>query len=316
VARVGAWGLFDCDERSDHADSLTTVAKTFQKLSARLQGLPVTEVLHEGVPDHLEQPLRSWVYRALQGGGAGLVAVVLKLRIDYRRAEGDAAKYLASISKDDLLDVVDAILQQGGPWPKGHDLDFADEQWRRDRAILGDELDVVLDTGSSFLRVNDERDGLTRRVDATVTAAFTSAVAAADGQAGVGSAADQIRDAWRELYGVQPNPSAAYSAAIKAVESAAHATIEPNNSKATMGTMIGALKSTPHKFELALPGPSGGGGIDILTGMMELLWTGQTSRHGAQTITRAETQEQADMAVHLAVTLVHWFSTAAVVRKP
>jgi hypothetical protein len=80
--------------------------------------------------------------------------------------------------------------------------------------------------------------------------------------------------------------------------------------------MIGALKSTPRKFETALPGPSGSGGIDVLTGMMELLWTGQISRHGAQTITRAETQEEAGIAVHLAVTLVHWFSPAAVVRKP
>jgi hypothetical protein len=34
------------------------------------------------------------------------------------------------------------------------------------------------------------------------------------------------------------------------------------------------------------------------------------------TVTKTETQEEAEMAVHLAVTLVHWFSTGAVVRKP
>ena len=50
--------------------------------------------------------------------------------------------------------------------------------------------------------------------------------------------------------------------------------------------------------------------------MMELLWTGQTSRHGAQTVARRETQQETAMAVHLAVLLVHWFTTGAVRRKP
>jgi hypothetical protein len=50
--------------------------------------------------------------------------------------------------------------------------------------------------------------------------------------------------------------------------------------------------------------------------MMKLLWQGQTSRHGAQTATRAETLEEVRMAVHLAVTLVQWFATGAVLRVP
>jgi hypothetical protein len=50
--------------------------------------------------------------------------------------------------------------------------------------------------------------------------------------------------------------------------------------------------------------------------MMSLLWTGQSSRHGAETVTRPETAAEAEMAVHLAVTLVYWFSTGAVRQKP
>jgi hypothetical protein len=280
-----------------------------------LQGLPPTQVLHEGVPKHLEMPLRRWVYSAFAGGGADLVALTLEITVEYERSSGGAANYLASRpSADDLLDVIDAILRLGGPWPLGDRYDYSGEDVRTQKALLVKDLELILHTGSSFLRMNNKQDGLERRVDATVTAAFGSAVSAAAVQRDAGSAADQIRDAWKELYGVQPAPSAAYSLAIKAVESAAHATIEPNNVKATLGTMIGILKGAPHKFQLAVPGPSSTGGVEALTKMLELLWAGQTSRHGAQTAVRVETQEQAEMAVHLAVTLVHWFSTGAVAR--
>lgn len=53
------------------------------------------QVPHEGVPDHLEGPLRRWIYAALQGGGAALVALKLEIRIDYDRAGGNAAIFLA-----------------------------------------------------------------------------------------------------------------------------------------------------------------------------------------------------------------------------
>lgn len=261
-------------------------------------------------------PLRRWVYFAMRGGGSDLVALSLKVPIDYEQADGDPAKYLASLQDpDDLLNVVDAILQLRGPWPLVEGYDPSTERYRRGKAMMLKEIELILHSGSSFLRVNDEQDGLARRVDATVTAAFTSAVTAAANRADSGSAADQIRDAWGELYGVQPDPQAAYSAAIKAVESAAHAIVEPNNSRATLGTMIGVLKGAPHRYRLVLPGPSADHGIDALIKMMELIWTGQTSRHGAQTVTRAETEGEAEMAVHLAVTLVHWFSTGALERK-
>jgi hypothetical protein len=246
-----------------------------------------------------------------------MVALALEVTMDLGRADGNPARYLAGYTPtDDLLDVADAILQQGGPWPPTDELDFSGEKRRRDAVSLIVNLEQVLYAGSSFVRLNDTHDGLTRRVDATVTAAFDSTVLAVAGKSNVGSAANQIRNAWKELYGVKPDPSAAYSAAIKALESAAHAVVEPKNSKATLGTMIGVLKGAPHKYQLVLPGPSGNGDIEVLIKMLELIWTGQTSRHGAQTVTRAETQEEAEMAVHLAVTLMQWFATGSVAHKP
>ena len=274
--------------------------------------------MFEGVPEHLEQPLRAWVYRALARGGAALVAVKLRMTIDYARADGDGARFLAfSPAGEELLDVVDAILNAGGPWPdpnpwggSSRDLDL-----RAKRQLL-DDLALMLDEGASIYRVNDDNTGLIRRVDATVAVAAAEAKHTASALPTAGSAADQLAAAWDAAYRLRPDPSAAYRDAIRAVESAAHAIIEPNNRSATLGTMLGQLRAEQQRYTLAIPGPHGVGSIGPLIAMLELLWRGQTSRHGAQTATRSENPEEARMAVHLAVTLVQWFTTGAVRRVP
>jgi hypothetical protein len=163
--------------------------------------------------------------------------------------------------------------------------------------------------------LNHDLDGLDRRVDQTATAAAARAAEDAASNPATGSAASQIRLAWNKLYDLQPDAPAAYRAAIKAIESAGHAIIEPNNANATLGTMLGQLRSNPGRYVLAIPGPDKSGSVEPLIKMMELIWTGQTSRHGAQTVERPETQAEADMAVHVAVALVHCFATGAVQRK-
>ena len=227
-----------------------------------------------------------------------------------------AAMYLATLRDPaDVLDVIDAILATGGPWPRKWPGDGSGAMWRHDRAMMVRELAVILEQGSSAYRINDDINGLVRRVDATVTAAATASITAAEATSRLGSASDQLRSAWAKLYGLKPDPPVAYREAIQAVESAAHAIVEPNNARATLGTMLGQLRSTPGQYELAIPGPDQTGSVEPLIKMMELLWAGQTSRHGAQTVTRAETAEETAMAVHLAVLLVYWFATGAVRRK-
>lgn len=290
----------------------------FQKLSARVADLPATQVLHEGVPPHMDMLVRTWIYRALAGGGAAMIALRLEIPIDYERADGDAARFLAfDPQPDELLDVVDAILSCGGPWPAPSTGDRVRSRNTNHAGLieLKNDLETLLREGSSAWRVNDSFSALTRRVDVTVTAAAQASEGTAMAVPAAGSAGGQLRAACDALYGLHPDPSAAYRDAIRAVESAAHATIEPNNAKATLGTMLGQFRNAPHVYRIAIPGPDGTGSITPLTAMMELLWTGQTSRHGGQAPTRPETFEEAQVAVHLAATLVQWFTSGAVTRR-
>jgi len=250
--------------------------------------------------------LRGWISRTAQSSDlAERVALRLGITAGPQATWFETAKFLARSSpSNELLDIVDAILACGGPW---------EGQFRGGHR---GELETILSEGSSVWRINDDFSGLTRRVDATSADAATEARRAASALPTAGSAAAQLTEAWNAVHRLHPDPPAAYRDAIRAVESAAHAIIEPNNRSATLGTMLGQLRDHPQLYALAIPGPDGTGSIAPLIGMMELLWRGQTSRHGAQTTTRSETFEEARMAVGLAVTLVQWFTAGAVRRVP
>lgn len=290
--------------------------RPWQRLSSRLRGEPVEQTLHEGVPAHLEQNLRMWIMEALSGRGAEQVAMRLGIRIDYERARGDGARFLALAPQpDELLDIIDAILSLGGPWLRLDEWETISGQpdhrrWEMARVALAEMLKL---SESSYC-INAAGDGLTVRVDSTVAAALASATATATAKPDAGSAAAHLAAAWEAAHRLHPDPPKAYSEAIKAVESAAHAVVQPKQPAATLGTILGELRATTHLYTLAIPGPNGAGDIAPLIGMIELLWQGQSSRHGAMTTTRLETIDEARMAVGLAVTLVDWFTTGAVRR--
>jgi hypothetical protein len=151
------------------------------------------------------------------------------------------------------------------------------------------------------------------RADETSRAALDDATTSANARADAGSAADHLATAWAKAYAIRPEFSESYAESIKAVEAAAHALIEPNNTRATLGTMRGHLRSHADEFCLLLPAP--GICITPVIEMISALWDGQTSRHGGQDPTRAETTAEARAAAHLAVTLVQWFSAGTVARR-
>jgi hypothetical protein len=191
---------------------------------------------------------------------------------------------------------------------RAHFLESRERQLTRAQGSLKTSLQDMLTDSRSVYRVREDSRGLERRSSAMAAAAATQAARIAAGSPAAGSAAWHLSAAWDAAHALQPDPGKAYSEAIKAVEAAAHAVIEPANSEATLGTMIAAIYADPTRFRLAISRAR----VRTLVAMMSLLWAGQTSRHGAKTVTRLETQEAAEMAVQLAVTLVEWFASGKV----
>ncbi|MFD9033277.1 hypothetical protein ACFVZW_19310 [Streptomyces sp. NPDC059567] len=261
----------------------------------------------EGMPDHLMAPLQEWVVRVLRSSlsfvGQERLArdICVRVRLVSLQDEHGAPLYVAALARAvgaQLLDVVDQILLAEVPKWEGLQ-----------------ELSRTLDDGGSAYRINDARNGLEERVTPAVRDAVRQTIAEAAGQPTAGSAADHLAAAWQAAYGRGPEPVRAYSESIKAVEAAAHAVVQPNHAKATLGTMLGELKSARHKFVFAIPAAAGDA-VAPAEALMRALWDGQTSRHGGQTATVDETLEAARAGVHLAATLVQWFTSGAVTRIP
>jgi hypothetical protein len=168
-------------------------------------------------------------------------------------------------------------------------------------------LNETLELSGSTWRVDlDSNARLERRVDATVQDAVARSVETST--ATNRSASEHLRLAWQAAYGRQPDPTAAYSQAIKAVESAAAPMVTPNDTRATLGTILRELSKPPARWTFAIQP----GARDVVVAMMKCLWEGQVDRHGGITPTPEVTQDAAEAAVHMAVTLVHWFTGGAV----
>lgn len=259
---------------------------------------------YEGVPAHLVRPLRDWVRHQLDGDRRRMdesVASLICVRLRYtREPRTTAVAQLASAADLELLDVVDEVLALGA------------ELGREG----GSALEMWLSEGGSAYKVSDDGSGLEWRVDPTVAAAAKVAVEAASNEPSAGSASEHLELAWRAAYGLHPDPIRAYGEAIKAVESAAHAVVQPNHKRATLGTMLGEIGSARAKFSTAIVTAPAGDPVAVVEAMMRALWDGQTSRHGKQTPTVPETLEAARAGVHLAATLVQWFISGAVTRHP
>lgn len=299
----------------------------WRPLSARDSG---DAGLAEGIPEYLERPLRQWIdeHAASKPWAVKRIMVRLSFRWkpnyeDFAEGYGEdeaAHDHLAyKTEPDQLLDIADALLSL--LLPTFSELpDGAVEQWASPEVLEARswriKLDQLLADAQSVYEVKPDGSGLQRRVPEYSARALEDAAAAADARPDAGSAAAQLRLASDAARALKPDASRAYSLAIKAVESAAHAVAEPNNHRATLGTMIGAMKANPGAFELAIPGPDGSGNVAPVIAMMSLLWQGQSSRHGGQTPTRDETPEETMMAVELAIALVGWFVAGRVRRRP
>lgn len=170
-----------------------------------------------------------------------------------------------------------------------------------------EELVHYLAEARSVYTVGRDQDGryeLQRFVPPEVLAAAEQAMSASD------RASEHLHAAWSKAYGRDPDPSGAYGHAVKAVEAAGKPVVSPENLKTTLGTMIRDLEAKPSKWSTVIDAD---GDIEKVIEMMKLLWYGEY-RHGDESKPVTVTPEAAEAALHLAVTLVHWFRSAAIRR--
>ncbi len=261
----------------------------WQRLSLR-GSEPVEEVLFDDIPGHLVAPLEVWWATWVSDEAAA--AVAMKLRIGLA-SSSDAEFYLRHrcIGDGEMhLDVLDCLLSM--------------DQSCRVRG--GPVLQDLLTQAGSVWAVSADFSSLQQRVAPELTSIVSEIVS------GEGSAAEHLARAWSELYGRSPDPSKAYSEAIKAMEAAAAPIISPKDLKATLGTINAAIRAKPSKFQTVLGAGNAGGSIEPVLALMDAAWKGQGDRHGGIGPTVPVSVEQAQMIVSAAVIVVHWFALGSV----
>jgi hypothetical protein len=285
--------------------------RDWEPLSVRESGKPAT--MREGVPDGLDGPLRAWIERVAEWLPEEVIerlGVLLDIDLsDFWPGTNLYERIAQAPLNNRLQDVADAVLYRLYKAPL---FPISGEEWHK--AIR--DLQQLLDDSHSIYEVKADGSALERRIDPTAAQVLGVAVKAAETKSDAGSAASQLREASDAARAMRPDTKKAYRMAVTAVESAAHAIIEPNNRTATLGTMLRILDANPSVFEVEIAGKDRNkGSIAPVIEMMRMLWDGQTSRHGSMQPTREETREEAEMAVQLASVLVLWFSTGMVRRK-
>jgi hypothetical protein len=111
-------------------------------------------------------------------------------------------------------------------------------------------------------------------------------------------------EAWKKLAGRHADPSAAWKEAVRAVEAVAKPIVTPNDQNATLGKMITAIETKPSKWAFVLGRP------EDVAAMCKLIWKSQFDRHGTddESVPLNASPEEADAAVHTAITLVRYFA--------
>jgi hypothetical protein len=205
--------------------------------------------------------------------------------------------------KWDLLDAIDYIVQVDWDELKLPDIVNDEPLPGSDKLSL---LKHILVEGGSAYHVSIPHQRLERRINETAAKAFERSVTVSGDEA-----ARHLRQAWTATYGLHPDPTTAYREAVRAVEAVACPLVLPNDQTRTLGKVIGDLKKASNKWALAISG----GGVAPLVAMLEVLWTGQVSRHAGAPTSRDQRQIEAEAAVALAATLVQWFATGVVRRR-
>lgn len=283
-------------------------------------------VLVDGVPDDMKKSLIDWMMQAellLCCGGTSIYGekwldedtrYELIKEFDRRtRQEShlcDVApnKYFEESMNADLigLQYTDFLLMK------------LDEDMRDEQCIFPSSeefhshiqnLDTILEESGSKWRVGERNSicGLEERVDPAMQQMVDNAM---DSSSGYGQ---QLSEAWHYMFGREPNYSAAYAAAVKAVESIALPMVEPNNKDSTLSKASRVMRDQHWEFQIEAREENNvpGGVIQLL---MSGLMNSQPDRHGGPD-SGVVSKEKAQVAVYSAVFLIQCFK-AGLVRRP
>lgn len=300
----------------------------FQSLAERDAGDAPDRSLYETIPPHLERPLAWWLRGALADKQDVAQTVLLRCRLDVNwwGTDGYSIALQKAITGGPLpadcpnqqLDLLNAFIALHDGWPSEFDTAWtkSEDEQRNESTwfVQRYQLERLLTDAGSAWTIDDEFQGLYRRVDPTVVEARKTAEAAAR-EAGRPTAAEHLRAAWQEAYGVSPDPTRAYGEAVKAVEASAIPVVSPANSRATLGTVIRDMRT--QEWRLVLVDTKDAPTLaTALVDLVDKLWQGQRSRHGdgGSGTARDQTQSEAEAALHLAALAVQWFSSGAITK--
>ena len=171
-----------------------------------------------------------------------------------------------------------------------------------DRIRNWQSVDTLLELGGSVWRATGQ--GLVRRVDPTATQAFNAATSVQD------PASEEMQEAWTKAYGKNPDASDAWDHAIKAVEAILRRIVSPDNTQATLGTLIRGVNSA-HKFHLVLTNDLGG--VATFLAMLQLMWPNPD--RGDLQQRHIPSLEEAYAVVQLAVTIMQWARDGQIARR-
>jgi len=240
----------------------------------------------------MRTPLRAWfskyvaVQRNGQAANSRLEAMALRLRIDPGNHDYASALFNTLYSDPDkFLDVLDLSLRL------------------HDNEAAVPSLQNTLTLGASVWAVSEHGRSLVRRVSPTETIQFANVVSVED------SASEHLQAAWTAVYGLHPDPSAAWDDCIKACE----AVLKPIViGQATMGGVVGTLRGAPSQFTLHLRDNATDPTKRVVPmtafeQMLHFIWVNPDRHQGADH--RVPTREEARAVLHIAITVVEWVRT-------
>lgn len=256
--------------------------------------------LIDNVPQFMRHGIKEWIQQAINGDNRLVAQMGLELRID------ELSDNIDNFYPDDA---VIACIQRSGPW------DMYDESLALDVMdwLLGhgcgdaQSLEHILKSAGHVLRVSPDGSRLVERIEPTLWNEHEQVTQLDD------QASQYMQEAWALAFGREPNLSDAWGRAVKAIETLLKPIVSPKNDKATIGSMVSALRQSPDKWKCKLPDreyKSNGEtnvkpGIEVFIDALATIGY-QPDRHGSDRPQDVVDEATARSVLFLATTVVGW----------